>query len=366
MISKINGIKSVDFKITAIGHGAVNWNGSIEVMGPDGLIIKNHSIPKLRGYTNLSGKFKDNDESGFEYRKRADQMDFQKNPLYISQNCIRHWLFKEQAMDGHFANNDVMGMLCSITGLLRGYMIAKPGLKRASPVLIEDFVDSIGSGTFEQMSRSGPKTGGTSVNDSGVTVKTKSTSFFSKTTFGDTAYTSYGSINIEQLSFIPLDKKFDRCAMQLSKGMQEGVQVATKMTDLIQTILAEMLDDKSTDCIESNNEMTRKKLTPLVSFHKNYVRQGTIFNQGECGLLLNDDAISVMVEKMLRMIKNLSITQAKGWMTVDDVKVDYNSGKMMRIKSDESLICEQRIDGSKFAEYFTPQDEASTMEIVED
>lgn len=45
------------------------------------------------------------------------------------------------------------------------------------------------------------------------TGKRDETSFFSKTTFGDTKYTSYGSISIEQLQFISLDNKFDRCAM---------------------------------------------------------------------------------------------------------------------------------------------------------
>ena len=30
-MKKIEGIKSVDFKITAIGEGVVNWNGSTEL-----------------------------------------------------------------------------------------------------------------------------------------------------------------------------------------------------------------------------------------------------------------------------------------------------------------------------------------------
>jgi len=31
MMSKIEGIKSVDFKIQAVGEGVVNWNGSTEL-----------------------------------------------------------------------------------------------------------------------------------------------------------------------------------------------------------------------------------------------------------------------------------------------------------------------------------------------
>ena len=91
---KITGIKSVDFKIKALGHGVVNWNGPTS-LSHEGMTVDNHTLPKLRGYTNLTGKIKE--ESGYKYKKEATDIDFKKNPLYISQNCIRHHLFREQA-----------------------------------------------------------------------------------------------------------------------------------------------------------------------------------------------------------------------------------------------------------------------------
>lgn len=58
-MEKVTGIKSVDFKIKAVGHGVVNWNGPTKLQGDDGNELENHTLPKLRGYSNLSGRIKD-------------------------------------------------------------------------------------------------------------------------------------------------------------------------------------------------------------------------------------------------------------------------------------------------------------------
>lgn len=328
-MQKVTGIKSVDFKITALGHGVVNWNGPTNLAQEDGSTVDNHSLPKLRGYTNLSGRVKDN---GYQYRKEPTDIDFKKNPLYISQNCIRHHLFRDQAFDIHFAaEKSLQGVLASITGLVRGFVVPSSQCKRTSPLLMEDFVDELGNGNFEQMGRSGTKADKEASKEvDGKKVKAKkSTSFFSKTTFGDTKYTSYGSISIEQLQFISLDKKFDRCAMVIKEG--QGEEVAQGVQDYIQSL--------------------NSTLNPQAMFHENYVRGGTIFEEGENGILLNNDAIQALIEHTLQMISELSIRQAKSYMYVDDVLVDYNdSHKMMRIKRSEGDISEQPT--SDYAVYF--------------
>ena len=43
-MKKVTGIKSVDFKIKAMGHGVVNWNGPTKLY-VDGEITKNHTLP---------------------------------------------------------------------------------------------------------------------------------------------------------------------------------------------------------------------------------------------------------------------------------------------------------------------------------
>ncbi len=309
---KVTGIKSVDFKIKALGHGVVNWNGPTNLAQEDGRTVDNHTLPKLRGYTNLSGRVKD---TGYKYRKEPTDIDFKKTPLYISQNCVRHHLFRDQAYDLHYAKDkNLKKVIASLTGLIRGYVVPSSQCKRTSPLLIEDFVDQLGNGNFEQFGQAGER---------------DSSSFFSKTTFGNTEYLSYGSISIEQLQFISLDNKFDRAAMVIQEG--QGEEVAQLVQDYIKKLNPES--------------------SPKAIFHQNYVRNGTIFEEGENGILLNQDAIRVLVETTIQKIKELSIRQAKSYMYVEEVLVDYNdSTKMMRIKRDQSQI--ERQPKSDYAIYF--------------
>jgi len=312
-MKQVDGIKSVDFKIKALGHGVVNWNGPTSLTGDGGKTVDNHTLPKLRGYTNLTGKVKE--ETGYKYKKEATDINFKETPLYISQNCIRHHLFRSQAFDIHYAKkNNLQKVLASVTGLVRGYVVPASQNKRTSALLMEDFVDQLGNGNFEQFGQAGER---------------DSSSFFSKTTFGDTEYISYGSISIEQLQFISLDKKFDREAMEIKEG--QGEEVAQGIQNFIQSL---------------NHD-----LSPVATFHENYVRSGTIFEEGEVGILLNHDAVQILVDYTLELIANLSIRQAKSYMYVDEVTVDYNdSHKMMRIKRNPSAISEQ--PESAYATYF--------------
>ena len=293
-MSKISGIRSVDFKITAFGHGVVNWNGPT-TLSYEGRTVDNHSMPKLRGYTNLTGKVKD--ETGYKYKKEATDIDFKETPLYISQNCIRHHLFRSQSYDLHFAKeNNLAKVLASLTGLIRGYVVPSSQSKRTSPLLLEDFVDQLGNGNFEQFGQAGER---------------DNTSFYSKTTFGDTKYVSYGSISVEQLQFISLDKKFDRAAMVIKDDQGETI------AQVIEDFIKQLAPNSAAKAI----------------FHENYIRRGTIFEQGEVGILLNEDAMRILIDETLDLIKNLSIRQSKSYMYVDSVEVDYNSSnKMMRIK----------------------------------
>ncbi|HAZ7572837.1 type I-Fv CRISPR-associated protein Cas7fv [Legionella sp. PATHC032] len=318
-MEKITGIKSVDFKITAFGHGVVNWNGptTLKVQEDSKLGKSNHTMPKLRGYTNLTGEIS---EKGYKHVKEPTDVDFRKTPLYISQNCIRHHLFRAQAFDLHYAEEkNIEKVLASITGLIRGYVVPASQYKRTSPLLLEDFVDQLGNGNFEQFTRSG---------------KRDSSSFFSKTTFGDTQYISYGSISVEQLQFISLDNKFDRAAMNIEDS--QGDNVAKVVEEYIQSL--------------------KPSLNPKVIFHPNYVRKGTIFEIGEAGILLNQDAIQALVETTIDLIKNLCIRQAKAYMYVDEVNVDFNnSNQMMRIKRSPNQI--SHTPEEEYAIYFEAKEE---------
>ena len=82
------------------------------------------------------------------------------------------------------------------------------------------------------------------------------------------------------------------------------------------------------------------------------MRNGTIYENGENGILLNQDAIHILVENTIEKIKELSIRQALSYMYVDVMSVDFNdSKKMMRIKRDVSQIVEQK-DGDYAVYYY--------------
>jgi hypothetical protein len=317
-MEKVTGIKSVDFKITALGHGVVNWNGSTKVKIWDArknqyTEVKNHNMPKLRGYTNIAGQWDD----GNPQYKLANQVDFDDTPLYISQNCISPHLFRAQSykLNSEELKENPEKLLCSITGLIRGYVIPSNENKRTSPLLITDFVDQLGKGNFEQMGRSGSKE-----KEENKVGKETSNAIFSKTTFGDTKYLAYGSISIEQLQFVPLSADFGRESIKINNH-KEGQKVAEELSQYVQNL--------------SGNSEAK------AIYHENYVRKGSIFNEGEAGILFNDEAIDVLVTETIELIKHLSIRQAKGYMYVDEVLVDYNDSHvakdMFRIKTSYEL-----------------------------
>lgn len=323
-MNKIKGIKSVDVTVSASGHGVVNWNGSTELKGHDNTTYNNHTLPKLRGYTPLSGVVSD---KGYNFRKEPIDIDFKLNPLYISQNCIRHHLFRDHAFDLAYASTQehFHRIIASQTGLIRGFVIPNKSYKRTSPLLVEDFIEQTGNGNFEQFGKAGFK---------------NNNSIFSKTTFGDTEYIGRFSINIEDLQFISLDQKFDRPALIVAE-YGEGQQVADEIVAYLKTI-----DDTK---------------NPTATYHPNYVRKGTILHQGEVGILLNQDAISILVEYTIESIKNLFIKQGKGYMMVDELKIDYNdTNRTMRMKKDEGCI--NPVPTDEYAIYYVAEEPAPAVE----
>ena len=319
-MSKIKGMKTVDLKIEAVGHGCVNWNGKTTVQGDDGMEIKNHMIPKLRGFSNKTGRVKE--DSLYEYKIKANDIDLEKTPMYISQNSIRHHLFREEfpyhlgKTDDEFAKT----FLKNPAGLLKGYAItASTPIMKKSPLLIEDFVDELAKANLEVMTTSGSR-------------ETDTGGLFSKTTVGDTKYTGYGSINVEDLQFIALDGIFGRNAVGVSFTEDDAHELVKDMIEML------------------NEIKENPKQNPEVSYNSCWVRKGSCVPVGEAGVLLNSDAVLILVDYMIEKIENLYIQQAKGWMRVESVLVDYNDGKPMRIKEDISVINEDVID---VANYYT-------------
>jgi hypothetical protein len=291
-------IKSVDFKITASGNGVVNWNGSFKVYNPSAEdFVSNHQFPKMRNIDPLK-------------ISRLDNKDLEKVQLIVSQNCFRHEIFKNETSNLKSVNiNNVEDVLTSLVGLVRGYVIAddvtKLSLKRKSSLLLEDLVDSTTVLRYEQFSNSGER---------------GNTSIYSKTNVDETNYIAYGSIVIEDLQFIVLEDTFGRSAYKDVITIQDGLNLANKLTSYL----------KSLD-FEGNKN-------PQAIFKTNYVRIGSIMKTGEAGVLLNEDAIDLVVNELLNRIGNACIRQSKGYLIVNKLDVDYNSGKAMRIKFNPETV----------------------------
>ena len=335
-MNKITGIKSVDFKIKAFGHGVVNWNGptTLEaIINGKRKQLNNHSLPKLRGYSSIE-KVKNSDGDEYERFKLAEEIDFKETPLYISQNCVRYHLFKDDIIDWQHPeiHNNVDAILCSMTGLLRGYVIPKNENKRTSPLLLTDFTEQTGQGNYEQLGRSGSK----------EKQKTKSggeasNALFSKTTFGDTEYEAFGSINIEQLQFISLSNAYGQEAMEITTN-KEGEELAKKIEDYIKSLEHADGDIRA-------------------EYSSNWIRKGTIFADGQKGILLNEFSIDTLVKQFLSMIETLGFTQAKGYMSVDSLEVDYNdfnSAKHMFRVNDGSEVNTNK--EKEYAIYYKKED----------
>lgn len=307
-MKKIIGIKSVDFKIEASGFGVVNWNSTASLYSKQaGKTLNNHSLPKMRGVDIFKIK-------GFD--------DINDNvKLYISQNCIRQAIFKDYTYAlKEVSLSNVEEVLQSIIGLIRGYVIAKgsTSLKRKSALLLEDFVatDNVKL-NYEQYSNS---------------IGQNETSIFSKHTTGDTEYIAYGSINIEDLQFLPIEDSLSRSCYREIVTEKQGEELAAKITQYL----------KELDFSGTKN--------PEAKFANNYVRINAISQAGEAGILLNDEAIDLLVNEVIDLIKNLYIARTRAWVKVDQLTIDYNNSQAMRIKKDISLINNEK--NSIYATYY--------------
>lgn len=312
-MTKLLGIKSVDFKITANGEGVVNWNGSFNLWNSAaGQSVNNHALPKMRGVDPMR-------------LKNLHSPELENAKLFVSQNCIRSALFKNETMNLKSVDtSNVDRVICSLLGLVRGYVIADKStslsLKRKSALLLEDFVDSNTVLRYEQFSNAGQR---------------NETSIFSKTNVDTTNYEAFGSISIEDLQFIVLEDSFNRSSYSDVITIAQGLEVEKNMNSFLDTLA--MGKDKK----------------PKAVFHKNYVRVGGITSDGEAGLLMNDDAIELVVQEILDRIGDLFIRQSKGYLNVTNLIVDYNDGQTMRIKRD---LAAASAKNNNFAIYYKAKD----------
>jgi hypothetical protein len=239
--------------------------------------------------------------------ERFEDIDPSKVTVYVSQNCIRNAIFLPYSYGlPEVTPDNVKIVIPSIVGLVRGYVVAGKGssasAKRKSPLFIEDFVVSNNAEiNFEQYNKHNSK---------------DSTSIFSRHNIGKVEYESYASINIEDLQFLSLDNCFSRSCLPKIIDAKEGIKIAEDITNFLKTL----------DFDGGKN--------PHADFCEEYLRINSLSGvKGEAGILLNNDAVSLVVKEIIELIENLYIQRTAGYLQVKYVEIDYNSGRPMRIKS---------------------------------
>lgn len=299
-MSKISGIRSVDFIIGASGEGVVNNNGSASVYNPAaGQTVKNHMFPKLRGFDPMRKAAPEADATWGKALSLSDP-ELANAALIVSSNCVRSHIFKTASFGVSEVTRKSAGdTLASLHGLVRGYLITDDGANfaRKSPLYLTDFECEKPGLRYNQSSKAGERS------------ETSIFSFFA--TDKDLAYVGKGSISIEDLQFIPLENSLGRSSFSEVVSQAQGEALAKHVTQYLQDI--------------SGDQAAEAK------FLLNAVRIGAYAGNGEAGLLLNDAALDVLVKETLDLIQNLYIRQSKGHLCVESLVVDYNDKQAFRI-----------------------------------
>lgn len=311
-MSKIQGVRSVDVLIQATGEGVVNHNGSFKVYNPAaGQTVENHMFPKLRGLDPIQ-KVVVNKEDGKKGTFRLDSPELASASLVVSSECIKSALFKADSFGiSQVTMSNVEQILASIHGLIRGFLNTdnNRNFSRKSPLYITDFECANPGLYFDQHTNA--KTRGT---------ENEATSIYSYFGTGSNLkYTGKASISIEDLQFIALENSLGRTSYDHTVSVSKGKELANKVTEFLQ-------------------DLAPSELFPEAKFVKKAIRIGSISGQGDAGLLLNNDAIHVLVLACLERLENLVIRQSKGWLGATELTIDYNtSGRTFRIAQDASL-----------------------------
>lgn len=322
----ISGIKSVDFIISAIGEGVVNHNGSFSVYNPTAKsTVKNHMFPKLRGLDPMQRIARG--EDGSTAFSLADP-EIANAKLIVSAECVRSQLFKDVSFGlRQVTVENVAEVLASLHGLVRGYLITAGGrnFARKSCLYVTDFECTKPELAFNQGTNS--KARGTAQED---------TSLYSYFRTGkDLRYTGKASLSIEDLQFIPMENSLGRSAFDHQVTVNTGILVAAKITQFL-------------------GDIATSALTPQARFVKKAARIGAVSKVGDAGIVLNDDAIRVVVSQIRELIEGLCIRQGKGYLQVTNVLVDFNNGnRVFRSEANPTIADGQGV--GPFAVYYTEE-----------
>lgn len=334
----VQGIRSIDFLITATGEGVVNNNGNATVFNPGaGQTVNNHQFPKLRGVDPtrrlVGATLGAEGTPGQRYFSLGDA-SLDDARLVVSAETVRHHLFRNASFGiTHVTPKNIKDVLASLHGLMRGYLMTGDSLSiaRPSPLFLTALECEKPGLYFNQGSRS--------------FAKDENSLFSYFGTAKDLLYEGMGSISVEGLRFIPLENSLLRSAYMPTITVAEGKELATGVTRFLHDLAG---GDGSKAAAEFVEYATRIGSLSIA--------------QGEAGLLLNDEALDLLIDETLAMLRDLYIRQGKGYVRVTDLKVDFNdSARVLRLHEDPTTPLSSR-NGTPYLPYYTRKPPPSALE----
>ena len=270
-------VKNVLFRTKIKGNGVVNFDSSEQRFMFSGTEL--HNMKTRHENTNYAKK---------KFNKDGDKLTYK---LSISSDCLRHDLFKEDALvqSPNLINNEhvLYSFIASPASLLRGYLFADTTetLKRKGALTITDATQTCNAVSYiETFSKSGKKL---ELEDK---VEGKSdNSFFKKEVVGDIEYLAVGNIDLMGLQFVSCDKVFDRFNFN---------------PDLFTTYKA----------------FLKAKMPTFNSELGYYQIVGSTIEIPEYGFLIDNDNVILLVKELFRRLLSLNIQRRNSFARVSELE----------------------------------------------
>lgn len=263
---KISNVKAIRFSVAFNGNGCVNWD-SVDQKET----LQNCSLIEGTAYNNEMYAKKEfcydkNGEIGFKYK--------------VSSECLRHTIFRKSIPFTPLYENSNDKMRAHPDYIIRGYMVTRgkgiTALKRKSPFTITDAVESTDNlhkfADLDLHSNAGDK---------------DNTSLYFLENVGSMEYIAECNLDVEELSFISCDPKYDRQAFDNeSKGKSENpyiIALSNTMVNFTPEIKRYSLDN---DIFQMTEEKDQR---------------------GEVGILLNKESVDMLIHRLFNLIKDVNI-----------------------------------------------------------
>ena len=274
---KISDVKAIRFSVAFNDNGCVNWDSDEQKS-----TLVSCGLTKGTTYNNAMFAKKEfcydeNGEIGFKYK--------------VSSECLRHNIFRKSmpfVTPYENSNKEFLSKMHAHPDyIIRGYMVTRgektTALKRKSPFTISDAVESTDNlhkfADFDFHINAGDK--GEKNDDKG------NTSIYKLENVGSMEYIAECNLDVEELSFISCDPKYDRQAFDNElKGKSENpyiIALSNTMVNFTPEIKRYSLDN---DILQMTEEKDQR---------------------GEVGILLNKESVDMLIHRLFNLIKDVNI-----------------------------------------------------------